>query len=188
MFIWMTEWGSGHVCRHWFSLLSQIVFQVCRDKTQNWYVTAASQIWNDDVAENWQADNCKAGKAERGTTGRERKENIKYLIFSSSSLCLCWPGSRWHWLGIKIQAGGGVSWSKSELSWIITSGAQWLGPASITRKLSRQKTPGKKSPGTGKSESNWQSWNMENISYGVWRPMLRNCLSRAGLGRCRPTL
>ena len=118
----------------------------------------------------------------------ERGENIKYLIFSSSSLCLCWPGSRWHWLGIKIQAGGGVSWSKSELSWIITSGAQWLEPASITRKLSRQKTPGKKSPGTGKSESNWQSWNMENISYGVWRPMLRNCLSRAGLGRCRPTL
>ena len=154
------------------------MFQVCRDKTQNWYVTAASQIWNDDVAEKWQADNCKADKTGQGTTGEG--EEIKYRIFSSFSLE---PVTRLKVTvgqGIKIQAGGGVSRSQSELSRIITSGAQWLQPASITRKPSRQKTPGKNSPATGKSESNWQSWNMENISYGVWRPMLCNGLSCAG--------
>ena len=156
------------------------MFQVCRDKTQNWYVTAASQIWNDDVAEKWQADNCKADKAERGATGleierREYQISDIFIILSGAVLTRLKVT-----LGIKIQAGGGVSRSQSELSRIITSGAQWLQPASITRKPSRQKTPGKKSPGTGKSESNWQSWNMENISYGVWRPMLCNCLSRAG--------
>ena len=61
------------------------MFQVCRDKTQNWYVTAASQIWNDDVAEKWQADNCKADKAELGTTG-EGGDQISdiFIIFSGA--------------------------------------------------------------------------------------------------------
>ena len=90
-----------------------------------------------------------------------REGEIKYPIFSSSSLELVTRLKVTVGHGIKIQAGGGVSWSQSELSRIITSGAQWLQPASITRKPSRQKTPGKNSPATGKSESNWQSWNME---------------------------
>ena len=181
MFIWMTEWDSGHVCAgidFLFNLKS--CFKCVGTKHRIDMSRLLLKIWNDDVAEKWRVDNCEADTAEWGTTG----ESIKYLIFSSVLTRL--KVTRIH--GIKIQAGGGVSRSKSELSWIITSGAQWSRPASITRKLSRQKTPGKKSPGTGKSESNWQSWNMENISYGVWRPMLCNCLSRAGLGRCRPTL
>ena len=108
------------------------------------------------------------------------KEEIIYRIFSSSSQERVTRLKVTVGQGIKIQAGGGVSRSQSELSRIITSGAQWLQPASITRKPSRQKTPGNNSPATGKSESNWQSWNMENISYGVWRPMLCNGLSCAG--------
>ena len=130
------------------------MFQVCRDKTQNWYVTAASQIWNDDVAEKWQADNCKADKAERGATGleierREYQISDIFIILSGAVLTRLKVT-----LGIKIQAGGGVSRSKSELSWIITSGAQWLQPASITRKPSRQKTPGKNSPASQRVKVN----------------------------------
>ena len=88
--------------------------------------------------------------------------------------------------GIKIQAGGGVSRSQSELSRIITSGAQSLQPASIRRKLSRQKTPGKNS--TGRVKVN----RIGKVE--IWTIFLTvsgdQCcvIACAGLGRCRPTL
>ena len=69
---------------------------------------------------------------------------------------------------------------------IITSGAQSLQPASIRRKLSRQKTPGKNSPGRVKVNriGKVEIWEIFLTASGD-----QCCvIACAGLGRCRPTL